>query len=76
VSRFTGKVLWFNKAKGYGFIQYEKGQDIFVHHSAIVAVGDKTLIEGSRVDFDVEMGPSGRVQAVNVVPGGVPTGEI
>jgi CspA family cold shock protein len=56
----VGRVKWFNDAKGYGFIETEDGQDIFVHFSAINAQGFKTLREGEQVEFEVvqdEKGP-------------------
>ncbi len=49
-----GTVKWFNDSKGYGFIQKENGEDIFVHHSGINAEGFKTLAEGAAVEFEVE----------------------
>ncbi|MGD9974779.1 MAG: cold-shock protein [Desulfatirhabdiaceae bacterium] len=49
-----GIVKWFNDKKGFGFIEQENGKDIFVHHSAIMMQGFKTLAEGDRVSFDVE----------------------
>ena len=49
-----GIVKWFNDKKGFGFIEQENGKDIFVHHSAIMMEGFKTLAEGDRVSFDVE----------------------
>lgn len=49
-----GTVKWFNERKGYGFIQKEDGQDIFVHHSSINMTGFKTLNEGDQVEFEVE----------------------
>lgn len=61
-----GIVKWFNDSKGYGFIVRERGADVFVHHSAIVAEGFRTLSEGDRVSFDVVEGPKG-LQAKNVV---------
>ncbi|MFY9173808.1 MAG: cold shock domain-containing protein [Peptococcia bacterium] len=61
-----GKVKWFNKEKGYGFIEREDGTDVFVHFSAIQMDGFKTLQEGEDVEFDVVDGPKG-LQAANVV---------
>ncbi|OAA31314.1 cold-shock protein [Kosmotoga arenicorallina S304] len=61
-----GTVKWFSGKKGYGFITKDDGEDIFVHFSAIQMDGFKTLNEGQRVEFDVEAGPSGRPQAINV----------
>jgi len=56
----TGTVKWFNDQKGYGFIARESGEgDIFVHHSAIVGEGFKTLTEGDRVEFTVTRGNKG-----------------
>ncbi len=67
MSRSTGIVKWFNEAKGFGFIEAEGGQDVFVHYSAISGSGFKTLAEGQRVEFDVKDGQKGP-QADNVVP--------
>ncbi|MEP6756991.1 MAG: cold-shock protein [Chthonomonadales bacterium] len=61
----TGKVKWFNDAKGYGFIETSEGKDIFVHFSAIEKDGFKTLAEGQQVTFDVVDGAKGP-QAANV----------
>ena len=61
-----GKVKWFNAEKGFGFIVSEEGKDVFVHFSAIVAEGYKTLDEGQEVTFDVEVGDRGQL-AKNVV---------
>ena len=60
-----GKVKWFNDAKGYGFIEQEGGEDVFVHFSAIAMDGYKSLTEGQRVSFDVVQGDKG-LQAANV----------
>ena len=62
----TGKVKWFNNEKGYGFIQYGQLSDIFVHYSAIVKDGFKTLNEGSIVNFKLIETSKG-LQAVDVV---------
>lgn len=62
----TGTVKWFNEAKGYGFIQRENGQDVFVHFKAINGEGFKTLTEGEKVQFEVQQGPKG-LSASNVV---------
>ena len=61
----VGTVKWFNEAKGFGFIQQENGEDVFVHYSAITGEGFKTLAEGERLEFDVTKGPKG-LQAANV----------
>jgi CspA family cold shock protein len=63
----TGTVKWFSNPKGYGFITRDMGEDVFVHHTAILMEGFKTLEEGQRVEFNVEQGPKG-LQATNVVP--------
>ncbi len=56
---------WFNASKGYGFIQRQSGEDVFVHFSAIQSDGYKSLNEGQAVEFDVVSGPKG-LQAANV----------
>jgi len=61
----TGKVKWFNDAKGYGFIEQEGGEDVFVHFSAIQMDGFKTLAEGQAVQFEVLQGDKG-LHAANV----------
>jgi cold shock protein len=61
-----GTVKWFNDAKGYGFISRENGPDVFVHHTAIIAEGFRTLNEGDTVSFEIGEGPKG-LQARNVM---------
>jgi cold shock protein len=63
--REKGRVKWFNNNKGFGFIEQENGQDVFVHYSAISGDGYKTLAEGQTVEFDVSEGAKG-LQATNV----------
>lgn len=60
-----GTVKWFNSSKGYGFINREEGEDVFVHFNAIVGDGYKSLDEGDQVQFEIEQGPKG-LQATNV----------
>ncbi len=60
-----GIVKWFDNAKGFGFISREAGSDVFVHHTAILGEGYKSLNEGQQVEFEVTKGPNGD-QAVNV----------
>ena len=62
-----GTVKWFNASKGFGFIQRQSGEDVFVHFSAIQADGYKSLNEGQAVEFEVTKGPKG-LQASNVQP--------
>lgn len=63
-----GKVKWFNDAKGYGFIEQEGGDDVFVHFSAIQMEGFKTLQEGQAVEFEIKNGDKG-LHAANVTQG-------
>jgi CspA family cold shock protein len=63
--RLTGKVKWFNDAKGYGFIERADGDDVFVHYTAIQGTGFRSLSEGQEVEFEVVDGPKGK-QAANV----------
>ena len=63
----TGRVKWFNEAKGFGFIARENGSDVFVHYSAINGTGFRTLTEGQEVQFSITQGPKGP-QAENVSP--------
>jgi CspA family cold shock protein len=62
----SGKIKWFNNSKGYGFIEQEDGEDVFVHFSSIQGEGFKSLAEGEEVEFDIVDGPKGP-QAANVV---------
>src|SRR5262245_9586840 len=64
--RITGKVKWFNNAKGYGFSEREGGSDVFVHYSAISGAGFRSLEEGQAVEFEIVDGPKGP-QAGNVI---------
>ncbi len=64
--RTQGTVKWFNRSKGYGFIQREGGDDVFVHYSSIQGEGFRNLDEGDRVEFTVESSPKGP-QAANVM---------
>ncbi|MFS1511967.1 cold shock domain-containing protein [Chengkuizengella sp. SCS-71B] len=66
VCNLKGSVKWFNAEKGYGFIQVEGGDDVFVHFSAIQGDGFKTLDEGQEVEFEITEGDRGP-QAANVV---------
>ena len=58
-----GKVKWFNESKGFGFIEQEEGNDVFVHFSAIAGDGFKTLAEGDEVEFEIVDGPKGPAAA-------------
>jgi cold shock protein len=64
--RVQGTVKWFNASKGFGFITYEGGADVFVHFSAIQSSGYRSLDEGQRVEFTIEKTDKG-LQASNVV---------
>ena len=66
MAQYTGKVAWFNNAKGYGFVTREGGPDVFCHFSAIQKDGYKALDEGAMVTYDVIQGAKGP-QADNVV---------
>ncbi len=59
MSRETGRVKWFNNAKGYGFIERSSGGDVFVHHTAIQGDGYRSLEVGQSVEFTVVQGPKG-----------------
>ena len=63
--RSRGRVKWFNERRGFGFIEREDGDDLFVHYSAIKMEGFKTLEEGQEVEFEIAEGPKG-LQATNV----------
>lgn len=66
MERHVGKVVWFNNLKGFGFLAYEGGPDIFCHFSAIQGVGYKTLKEGDAVSFSIITGEKGKPQAADV----------
>lgn len=61
--KIVGTVKWFNDAKGYGFLARPGGNDVFVHYSAIVADGFRSLQEGDSVEFTIEQGPKGPAAA-------------
>lgn len=63
-----GRVKWFNDSKGFGFLEQENGEDVFVHYSAITGNGFKSLAEGDAVTFEIVKGPKG-LQASNVTKG-------
>jgi CspA family cold shock protein len=65
--RVTGTVKWFNATKGFGFIEQDEGEDVFVHYSAIIGDGYRSLEEGQRVEFVVVQGDKGP-QAQDVAP--------
>ncbi len=58
--RVKGRVKWFNNQKGFGFLGVEGADDVFVHHSAIISDGFRTLKEGDEVEFAIEEGPKGK----------------
>jgi CspA family cold shock protein len=62
----SGTVKWFDDAKGYGFIEQENGEDVFVHYTAITGEGYRSLAEGAEVEFEIEDSPKGP-RAANVV---------
>jgi len=66
ISMATGKVKWFSAEKGYGFIEQEGGEDLFVHFSEIQTEGFKSLDEGQAVSFDTGTGKNNKPQATNV----------
>lgn len=73
--RETGTVKWFNESKGYGFIEREQGEDVFVHYASIRGEGFKSLAEGQKVEFTVAQGQKGpQAQDVTPVTGGEPEG--
>jgi cold shock protein len=61
--RVIGTVKWFNDQKGYGFLAYDGGKDVFVHHSAIESAGFRTLREGEQVEFSITTSPKGPAAA-------------
>ena len=63
MAQHVGTVAWFNNAKGFGFLTYEGGKDVFVHYSAIQMEGYHSLKEGDAVEFDIETGSSGQARA-------------
>ena len=66
MARITGKVKWFNDAKGFGFIEREGGPDVFVHYTSIQGDGFRSLKENDAVEFEIREGPKG-LQAADVV---------
>ena len=67
MSQYTGRIAWFNNAKGFGFIERSGGPDVFVHYSAIQGEGYRNLQDGEEVKFDIVDGSTGRPQAANVI---------
>ncbi len=71
MAKVTGRVKWFSDSKGFGFIEREGGDDVFVHHSSIEGHGFKTLVEGEAVEFEVIEEPKGpKAQSVVRTSGG------
>ena len=66
MAHHTGKVAWFNNAKGYGFLTSEDGSEVFCHFSSILTDGYKSLKQGEPVEYDVEQGAAGKPQAASV----------
>ncbi len=66
MAQFKGKVVWFNNAKGYGFLTADGARDVFCHFSAIQSPGYRSLKEGEPVEFDIVSGENGRPQAAGV----------
>ena len=66
MAQFSGKVMWFNNVKGFGFLGRDEGEDVFVHYRAIETDSYKSLKEGDEVDFDIIPGFHGHPQADNV----------
>lgn len=66
MAQLIGEVKWFNNMKGYGFLGYEGGPDVFIHYSAIDVAGYKTLNAGDQVSFAIVTGESGKLQADKV----------
>jgi len=66
MAQYQGTVKWFNNAKGFGFLGHDEGPDVFVHYSAILREGYKSLKEGDPVEFDIIQGSAGKPQADKV----------
>ena len=67
MAQCIGTVVWFNNAKGFGFLSRQDGPDVFVHYTAVQTEGYKSLKEGDPVEFDIVTGSAGKPQAANVV---------